>query len=160
MVRERPHREHEEVYYTEPEPARVVYQSPVPRRKAIVRRSSPGEFVYVDDAAGTPIVRRRERAPRSEVVYVDDESSTEYIDEYVYLDENGKEIDAVQDRKPSSSQHVEYIYEDERDKRFSRPTKVVYLDSDGKALKKPKKASSTKVVYDWARRWTLSVWMM
>jgi hypothetical protein len=147
-VRDRAPREHQEVYYTEPEPTRVVYESATPRRKAIVRRSSPGEFIYVDEAAGTPIVRRRERAPRSEVVYLDGEQSTEYIDEYVYLDEAGNEIDVVQERNPSSSQHIEYVYEDERDKRIVRPKKVVYVDADDKSQKKSKKASSTRVVYD------------
>lgn len=76
----------------------MIYEQPR-ARKTLIRRAPPPpptEYVYVDESPAR-VVRRH--APRSEVVYVDDDRSIEYDDEVIYVDENGNEI--------------EYIYEDE-----------------------------------------------
>lgn len=158
VVRDRPHRDPDDVYYVESEPQRVVYETRPSRRQTIVRRSSP-EYVYVDEAP-TTAVRRRERIiaapPRKEVIYVDEseieeqprrQQKVEYIDEYVYVDENGNEVEVVREQNPSSSKYGDHVYEDEIDQRRSKPSKVVYVDSDGKSQKKSKQ-STTKVIYD------------
>ena len=160
VVRDRSYRDPDDVYYVDSEPSRVVYETR-PRRKTIVRRPSPTEYVYVDEVPN-PTVRRRERviaAPpaRKEVIYVDEaeieeeprrQPKVEYVDEYVYVDENGNEVEVVREQNPTSSKYVEYVYEDELDQRRSKPSRVVYVDNDNKSQKKSKQSSTTKVVYD------------
>ena len=160
VVRDRPYRDPDDVYYVDAEPSRVVYETR-PRRQTIVRRPSPTEYVYVDEAP-TTAVRRRERIvaappPRKEVIYVDEpeiqeeprrQAKVEYVDEYVYVDQNGNEVEVVREKDPSSSKHVEYAYDDELDYRRSKPSRVVYVDNDGKSQKKSKQSATTRVVYD------------
>jgi hypothetical protein len=79
----------------EAEPTRVVYET-LPPRKSIVQQPASVQYVYVDDNNDT-VQRRviRENAPRSEVVYVDGDQPVEYIDQIVYVDENGNELDGA-----------------------------------------------------------------
>lgn len=146
VLREAPYREEEEdddVYYVEPAPR---------RRIKVVRRPPPPptEYVYVDEAPAQ--IRRRRPSRRPEVVYVDDDQPVQYEDEYIYVDEDGNEVQFVDDdQKQSPSQHVEYIYDDQIDKR--RKSKVIYVEDDapinqGRDKKKSKQPSSTRIVYE------------
>lgn len=128
--------------YDEPRPReRVVYETVQPRRKHVVRRPSPTEYVYEDDEIPAPVVRVRARSrPRPEVVYVDDD----YEQDYIYVDENGNEVEIVDDRDH------DYVYEDdyERDRRRHRQPKVVYVADDDRRVRRPRKTLPTRIVYE------------
>ncbi|CAF3153094.1 unnamed protein product [Rotaria sp. Silwood2] len=146
VLRDTPYRDYEDdddAYYVEPAST---------RRPRVVRRPPPREYVYVDDS---PTPSRHHRSGRREVIYVDDERPSEYEDEYIYVDENGNEIDFIDERNPSK-QYVEYIDDDDdddRDRRRSRKSKVIYVDDEPpinqrRNKSKSKQPSSTRIVYE------------
>lgn len=127
----------------------------------MIRRPPPPqttEYVYADE------VPARVRSRRPEVVYVDDDRPVEYEDEYIYVDEHGNQVDVVNQRR-KSPQYVEYIYEDELDRKRSQKPKVIYVDDDDyddrrrhrpsdRFRERPnpknnsKHSSSTRIIYD------------
>ncbi|CAF3807310.1 unnamed protein product [Rotaria sp. Silwood1] len=149
VLRDAPYRDYDDyddddVYYVEPTSTRrskVVRKPPPPQ---------PREYVYVDES---PSSNRHHRSSRREVVYVDDDRPIEYEDEYIYVDENGNEIDFIDDQHPSR-QYIEYIDDnDDRDRRRSRKSKVIYVDDEPPINQrrnrlKSKQPSSTRIVYE------------
>lgn len=124
------------------------------------------------DEKHSPSIRHRRPRRPAEVVYVDDDQPVEYEDEYMYVDEDGNEVDFNNERNHSPS-YVEYVYDDEKDRRRSHKPKVVYVDDDdekdkrrshkpkiiyvdaddmpinqGRSKRKSKQPSSTRIVYE------------
>ena len=139
VLRDSPYRDDDNVYYIESES---------PRRTAVARKP-PTEYIYVDE---TPAPIRHYRSPRSEIVYVDEERPNEYDDEYIYVDENGNEIDFI-DEYDYPPRYVEYAYDnDDKYRRRSQKPKVIYVEDEPpinqrRSRSKPKQPSSTRVVY-------------
>ncbi|CAF0976886.1 unnamed protein product [Rotaria sordida] len=143
VLRDTPYQDYDDddVYYVEPASTRQP-------RKA--QRPSPREYIYVDE---TSAPTRHHRSGRREVVYIeDDEPQIEYEDEYIYVDENGNEIDFIDEGNPSK-QYVEYIDDDGRDRRRSHKSKILYVDDEPpinqrRNKSKSKHPSSTRIVYE------------
>ncbi len=118
----------------------------------VVRRSSPKEYVYADEPTSPT---RHRRARRPEVAYADDDQAGEYGNDYIYVDEDGNEVD-FNDKRNASAHYVEYVYDDdddEKDRRRSHKPKVIYVDDDapvpkGRNPSKSKQPSSTRIVYE------------
>jgi len=151
VLRDAPYREYDDddddddYYVDPPRRSRVVQQQQ--RRQ---RRPLSEEYVYVD---AKPSSVRHRSSRRAEVVYIDEEEPIDDEDDYIYVDEDGNEVDFVNDRD-HPSRHVQYIYDDEKDRRRSHKPKVIYVDDDdqpiqqGRKQKKSKQQSSTRVVYE------------
>jgi hypothetical protein len=120
----------------------------------VVQKPPPAEYVYVDDAP-TQVRHRRAPAPRrhSEPYYVDDGGQPiDHNGDYIYVDEDGNEVEVIDERN-QSPEYVQYIYDDDRDKRRSHKPKVIYVEDDGnnnhvREKVRSKQPSSTRVVYE------------
>ena len=108
----------------EPESDHLVYDT-MPRRGPVGRQVAPTQYVYAD---GRPASIYTRGANGSEGAFVDGDRPVEFVDEYIYVDDNGNRVELVDEPNP-----------------------VMYNDYDDDYRRRPRRSkypSSTRVIYD------------
>ena len=125
MVRDRPYRNSGDVYYVnEPGTDEVVYETGRSRGPAI--RSVPStQYLYAD---GRPASVHTRGINGSGGAFVDGDRPVQFVDEYMYVDDNGNQVELP-----------------------GGPNPVTYNDYDDDYRRRPRRSkypSSTRVIYE------------